>query len=218
MPRWLLGGLGLLLLAAAAWWLFLRDAPPDFRRVANLTAPGETVVFLGDSITRGYGLREEEAFPSLAAAALGIPVVNAGVSGDTTAAALARLDRDVLAHRPRLTLVELGGNDYLRRVPLEQTLANLDAIVERLIADGGMVLILHVSVGVMGDPYLKGFREVATRRGALLVPDIMRGILSDPSLKLDPIHPNARGQQLIAERVVTALRPLLAEAERRRGR
>jgi acyl-CoA thioesterase-1 len=185
--------------------------------MANLAAPGETAVFLGNSITRGYGLWEEEAFPALVAAALGIPAVNAGVSGDTTAAALARIERDVLPHQPRVTLVELGGNDFLRRVPTEQTLQNMDAIVRTLTAHGGMVVILHVAVGVMSDPYLSGLRAIAERHGALLVPDIMRGILSDPALKLDPIHPNVRGQRLIAERVAAVLRPLLAEAERRRG-
>jgi acyl-CoA thioesterase-1 len=208
---------GAALSLAILWWFFWRESPPDFRRMANLAAPGETVVFLGDSITRGYGLREEEAFPSLVAAALGIPHVNAGVSGDTTAAALARIEKDVLPHRPRITLVELGGNDYLRRVPPEQTMQNMDAIVRTLTAEGSMVVLLHVAVGVMSDPYLQGYRAIAQRHGALLVPDIMRGILSDPGLKLDPIHPNARGQRLIAERVAAVMRPLLVEAERRRA-
>lgn len=204
-------------LPIGVWLVFLRGDGPDFRRTANLTAPGETVVFLGDSITRGYGLSEGEAFPALVAAALGVPFVNAGVSGDTTATALARLERDVLAHRPRLTVVELGGNDYLRRVPVEETLRNLDAILRELATQGGMVVLLHVSLGLVGDPYLEGFRAAAERHGALLVPDVLRGILSSPDLKLDPIHPNAKGQRLIAERVAGALGPLLREAERRRG-
>lgn len=215
--RWILPGLAVALALTTVGFFFWREKPPDFRRMANLAAPGETVVFLGDSITRGYGLREEEAFPSLVAASLGIPHVNAGVSGDTTTAALARIERDVLAHQPRITLVELGGNDFLRRVPVEQTLQNMEAIVRTLVGQGGMVVMLHVSVGLMGDPYLKGFRDIAQRNGALLVPDIMKGILSDPALKLDPIHPNGRGQKLIAERVVKVMQPLLIEAERRRG-
>ncbi len=215
--RWLLIVVGLGLALVIAWWFLWREGPPDFRRVANLAAPGDMVVFLGDSITRGYGLQEEEAFPSLVAAMLGVPHVNAGVSGDTTAAALARIERDVLVHRPRITLVELGGNDFLRRVSAEQTLQNMEAIVRTLTGQGGMVVMLHVSVGVMGDPHLEGFRAIAKRHGALLVPDIMKGILSDPALKLDPIHPNARGQRLIAERVARVMRPLLIEAERRRG-
>ncbi|MFI5340999.1 MAG: GDSL-type esterase/lipase family protein [Candidatus Methylomirabilales bacterium] len=185
--------------------------------MANLEAPGEVVVFFGDSITQGYGVRPEDSFPSLVGRELGIAFVNAGVPGDTTTAGLARVERDVIAHRPRLTLVEFGGNDFLRRVPLEETLKNLDSIVKTLVAQGMMVVILEVNVGLMGDPYLEGYRVMANRYGAVLVEDVMKGILGNPDLKVDGIHPNAQGHRLIAERVVRVLRPLLQEADRRRG-
>lgn len=80
-----------------------------------------------------------------------------------------------------------------------------------------MVVILEVNVGLVGDPYLKGYRAVAERHGAVLVADIMRGILGNPDLKVDSIHPNAQGHRRIAERVAKMLRPLLREADRRRG-
>ncbi len=208
---------GLALLVAAFGWLFWPEPAPDFRRAANLMAPGDLIVFFGDSITQGYGVRPEESFPSLAASDLDVAFLNAGVPGDTMAAGLARLDRDVLSHRPRLTVVEFGGNDYLRRVPVEDTLKNLDAIVGSLVAQGGMVVILETSVGLVGDPYLKGYRAVADRHGAILVPDILHGILGNPDLKADAIHPNAGGHRLIAERVLKVLRPLLREADSRRG-
>lgn len=208
----------LVLLTLATLWYVIRPREPDLRRVANLGAPGEVVVFFGDSITQGYGVRPEESFPALVARDLGLATyVNAGVPGDTTAAGLARLGRDVLSHRPRLTLVELGGNDFLRRVPLEETMQNLDGIVKTLITEGTMVVILEVNAGLMGDPYLQGYRAVAQRHGAVLVEDILKGILSQPDLKGDPIHPNARGHRVIADRVVKVLRPLLREASRRRG-
>ena len=208
----------LVLLAIATLWYVIRPREPDLRRVANLGAPGEVVVFFGDSITQGYGVRPEESFPALVARDLGLATfVNAGVPGDTTAAGLARLGRDVLPHRPRLTLVEFGGNDFLQRVPLDETLQNLDGIVKTLITGGTMVVILEVNVGLMGDPYLQGYRAVAERHGAVLAEDILSGILSQPDLKGDPIHPNARGHRVIADRVVKVLRPLLREANRRRG-
>jgi acyl-CoA thioesterase-1 len=175
------------------------------------------VVFFGDSITQGYGVRPEDSFPSLVASALGIAFVNAGIPGDTMAAGLARMERDVLAHRPRLALVEFGGNDFLRGVPVEETLKNLDGIVKTLVAQGMMVVILEVNVGLMGDPYMKGYRAVAKRYGAVLVEDVMKGILGNPDLKVDGIHPNAQGHRVIAERVIRVLRPLLREADRRRG-
>jgi acyl-CoA thioesterase-1 len=216
-PGWAILVGGLVLLALAVGWYSLRSRGPDLGRVANLGAPGEVVVFFGDSITQGYGVRPEDSFPSLVARALGIAFVNAGIPGDTTAAGLARIERDVIAHRPRLTLVEFGGNDFLRRVPLEETLSNLDGIVRTLVSQGMMVVILEVNVGLMGDPYLDGYRAVAKRYGAVLVEDVMKGILADPDLKVDGIHPNAQGHRVIAERVIRMLRLLLQEADRRRG-
>lgn len=216
-PGWAILVGALILLALAVGWYSLRSRGLDLARVANLTAPGEVVVFFGDSITQGYGVRPEETFPSLVAKELGLSFVNAGVPGDTMADGLARMERDVLARRPRLTLVEFGGNDFLRRVPLPETLNSLDAMVKTLIAQGMMVVILEVNVGLMGDPYLAGYRAVAKRYGAVLVEDVMKGILGDPDLKVDGIHPNARGHRLIALRVVRVLRPLLREADRRRG-
>jgi lysophospholipase L1-like esterase len=215
--RLILVALLLCLLVAAGGWYLGWGRGPDFRRAANLDSPGDLVVFFGDSITQGYGVKEGDSFASLTAQELGIAFSNAGVSGDTTAAGLARMDRDVLPRRPRLTVVEFGGNDFLRRVPVEETLQNLDAIVGRLIAQGSMVVILEVNVGLMGDPYLKGYRAVAGRHSAILIEDILRGIIGNPELKVDGIHPNAQGHRLIAERVVRVLRPLLHEADRRRS-
>ena len=207
----------LLLALVSLGWYLTRRPGLDLRGVANLEAPGEVVVFFGDSITQGYGVRPEDSFPSLVGRELGIAFVNAGIPGDTTTAGLARVERDVIAHRPRLTIVEFGGNDFLRRVPLEETLKNLDGIVKTLVAQGMMVVILEVNVGLMGDPYLEGYRAMANRYGAVLVEDVMKGILGNSDLKVDGVHPNAQGHRLIAERVVRVLRPLLQEADRRRG-
>ena len=217
LRRWVCvgGGIALLGLAMALWWTW-SGTGPDVRRAANLAAPGELVVFFGNSITQGYGVRPEESFPALVAQALGVPMVNAGVSGDTMGAGLARLDRDVLAHRPRLVGMEFGGNDFLRRVPLDETLRDLEAIVGRLVEAGTMVVLLQVKVGLGGDPSLAGFQAAADRYGAVLIPDILRGILSNADLKLDAIHPNARGHRRIADRLLPTLRRLLDEADRRR--
>jgi acyl-CoA thioesterase-1 len=211
-----IGALGLPLLVVLGWH-FWAEPRLDIRRVANLDAPGELVVFFGDSITQGYGVRPEEAFPGLVAGLLGVPFQSAGVSGDTMGAGAARLERDVLALRPRLVVVEFGGNDFLRRVPVEETLKHLEAIVGTLTAEGILTVLLEVNVGLGGDPYLAGFRSVAERHGAVLIPDLLKGILTSPDLKVDTIHPNAKGHRLIAERVGQTLRPLLREADRRRA-
>jgi lysophospholipase L1-like esterase len=211
-----IGGV-LLPLAIAVLWQSWPDSVPDVRRASNLAAPGDLVAFFGDSITQGFGVRPEESFPALVARALGVPMVNVGVPGDTMGAGLARMERDVLPHRPRLVVVEFGGNDFLRRVPREETLRDLEAIVGGLVGAGTMVVLLEVNVGLGGDPYLTGFQAVADRHGAVLIPDIMRGILSNPDLKADTIHPNARGHRRIADRLIPVLRRLLQEADRHRS-
>jgi acyl-CoA thioesterase I len=207
----------LLTAVAVALWQFWSGPRHDVRRVANLAAPGDLIVFFGNSITQGYGVRPEEAFPALVARALDVPFANAGVAGDTMGAGEARMERDVLPHGPRLVVVEFGGNDFLRQVPVEETLRHLEAIVTTLVGEGAMVVILEVKVGLAGDPYRAGYQAVANRHGAMLIPDVMRGILTSADLRADAIHPNAKGHRLLAERVATALRPLLAEADRRRG-
>ena len=212
-PPWAIP-VAVLLLALAVGWYFLRLKGPDFGRVANLEAPGEIVVFFGDSITQGYGVRPEDSFPSLVAKELGVAFVNAG---DTTAAGLARIERDVSIHQPRLTVVEFGGNDFLHRLPRDETLNNLDVMVKTLVSRRMMVVILEVNVALVGDPYVEGYRAVASRHGAVLVEDVMHGILGNPDLKVDGIHPNALGHRLIADRVIRVLRSLLQESDRRRN-
>ncbi|MCI0347325.1 MAG: GDSL-type esterase/lipase family protein, partial [Chloroflexi bacterium] len=127
----------LLGLAAYAWWSG-GDAP-----LPPLDPTRDVVVFFGDSITGGHGLPLEVTFPHRLGAALGRPVRNAGVSGDTTAGALQRLGSDVLAHRPKLVVVELGANDAFRRVPSAQTLQNLRTIVRRVRESGSGVVLIH---------------------------------------------------------------------------
>jgi len=207
-PRLRAIALGIVALVGAAggssfwWWPRPADVSP--------IGPVEAIVFFGDSITSGHSLPTEQAFPALVGQALGVRAINAGVSGNTSGDALRRVEPDVLAHQPRLVVVQFGGNDFLRQVPKDETLRNLDAILDRLTTAGAAVVLLEMHVGLGDDPYLDGFGSLAAKYRALLVPNFMRGILSNPALKLDAIHPNAEGHQLLAQRVADALRPLLA--------
>lgn len=189
----------------------------DYKGIENLDSSGRSIVCFGDSITAGFGVRGEQAFPSLIAERLGMPVVNAGVNGDTTSDALARLDRDVLAHDPRLVIVEFGGNDFRKKVSKQETFANLGRIIDRIGERGAMVVVLEMRIGLLRDEYLGGYKKAARAHGALLIPNFMSNILGNQELTVDGIHPNAQGHELIAERVVEKLAPLLAEAERARS-
>ena len=175
-----------------------RKAPP----------PRGVIVFLGDSITSGHGLPLEVAFPARVGEALGVPTINAGISGDRTSGGLGRLDRDVLAHHPRLVVVELGVNDIFGGVPRVETVDNLRAIVHRIRATGARVLLVHFRLGgVAGDGYRADLRALARDEGPTLIEDILDGVV--PELSGDGLHPNETGHARIAERLVPVLRPLV---------
>jgi acyl-CoA thioesterase-1 len=190
--------------------------------VPALPAPGNerVVVALGDSLTAGFGVAGDEAWPALIEARLkreGYPyrVVNAGVSGDTTAGGLRRVDW-VLRNRPEVAVVALGANDGLRGLGTDAMEANLLAIVERFRAGGARVLVAGMEVPPnYGAAYARAFRgvfpDVARRTGAALMPFLLDGVAADPRLNLaDGIHPNAAGHRAIAERVWPHLVALLA--------
>ena len=174
----------------------------------NLHSPGTTVVCLGDSITAGVG-SGGVGYPRLLEELLGVPVINHGVPGDTAAAGLARLDR-ALAEDPWLVIVELGGNDVLRRIPRERTEAALTEIVERVLAAGAVPLLIELD-----GPFLGGLESVFERledeHGVPVLDDVLGEILFDPELKSDSIHPNGAGYRRLAEAVAERVRPWLRE-------
>lgn len=178
---------------------------------------------LGDSLTAGYGLPHEDAFPVRLEAALrarghAVMVLDAGVSGDTTAGGRARLDW-VLADDPDAAIVALGGNDGLRGLDPEGTRANLTAIVERLRGEGIPVLI----AGMLAPPNLGPdygsafnavFPEVAEETGALLYPFFLEGVAAEPALNQpDGIHPTAEGVAVMVAGILPAVEALLTRVE-----
>lgn len=208
--RWLVVLAGLLLLSCAR--------KGDFSKVKNLRSAGENIICFGDSLTEGVGAARGEDYPSVLSRLIPYPVINAGRSGDTAGDGLARLEADVLRRRPRLVVVLFGGNDFLRRVPPVETKRNLAEIVRRIHEAGAMVALVAVRLGLFADEYGPLYREIARERGALLIPDVMKDILSDAKLKSDPIHPSGTGYRLMARRIAAAIKPLLEEADRRRSR
>lgn len=192
--------------------LVLSVACSRYSDVRNLGSTGSAVIAFGDSLTAGYGAGPGEDWPSRLSAALNVPIVNAGVSGDTTDSALARIESDVLSRDPRIVIVGLGGNDYLRGVPIDVTEANLRTILRRIHDAGAMVVLLGFRFPSLNVNYEEMYERVAKDSGALLVKRILRGILNDPSLKSDAIHPNARGYALMAERLEEPVGELMEAA------
>lgn len=177
--------------------------------VANRDSRGSAIVAFGDSLTAGYGAAPGEDYPSQLATIIGRDIVNAGRSGDTTAAALGRIDEDVLSQNPRLVIVGLGGNDFLRGEPIVKTEENLRAIVRKIQAAGSMVVLLGFEFPSLSANYAAMYERVAEDEKCLLVDDVMDGILSDAKKKSDEIHPNGVGYRLMAERVADPVAALL---------
>lgn len=185
--------------------------PSGIGDVANLNSRGTNIIAFGDSLTAGAGAGKGEDYPSKLSAMIGAPVINAGVNGDTTESALERLDKDVLSQSPRIVLVGLGGNDFLRRVPIQTTEANLRTIVQRIKAGGAMVVLLGFEFPI-GPDYGDMYEKVADDEHCLFIDDVVDGILTNTTLKSDEIHPNAAGYALMAERVAGPMRDLLERA------
>jgi acyl-CoA thioesterase-1 len=184
-------------------------------------APGaeRVVVVLGDSLTAGQGVTRDEAYPALLEARLrgeGFPyrVVNAGVSGDTSAGGLRRVDW-VLRTKPAVVIVALGANDGLRGLPVDALGENLTTIVRRLRAAGARVLLAGMRVPPnYGDDYARAFAAVfpavARRTGVPLAPFLLDGVAGNARLNQpDGIHPTPEGQRMMADRLWPHLRPLL---------
>jgi acyl-CoA thioesterase-1 len=180
---------------------------------------GPLVLFLGDSLSAGLNLPAEQAFPAVLQrqlAAEGVPsrLINAGVSGDTTAGGLRRLDW-LLKQRPDWVVVELGGNDGLRGLPLESIEQNLRAIVERARAGGARVLLLGLCLPAnYGRDYGQRFEALYARLAEELelpfVPCFLEGVGGVAELNFsDGIHPTAEGHVKLAEKLAPVLRELL---------
>jgi acyl-CoA thioesterase I len=169
--------------------------------------PSDAVVLaFGDSLTYGTGAAEDESYPAQLESLIGRRVVRAGVPGEVTAQALARLPQMLDEHSPRLLLLCIGGNDFLRRLGNRQAEANVRAMVNMARSRGiGVVLIgtPEPGFGVSPPAFYAG---IAKEFGLPYEEGVMAEVLRDNGLKSDPIHPNARGYRLIAERVAERLR------------
>jgi acyl-CoA thioesterase-1 len=195
-------------------------------RAQGQTAPGaalerKAIVVLGDSLAAGFGVEPEEAFPALLqkkidAAGWPYAVVNAGVSGDTSADGLARIDW-LLRRKIDVLILELGGNDGLRGLPVSATRTNLQAILDRVRQKYPKVNLIVAGMQMppnMGVEYDSAFRaiypELAAQNRAALIPFLLAGVGGRRELNQDDrIHPNAAGHALVAENVWKVLQPIL---------
>lgn len=191
-------------LIAAGYGLF--EPAPVIRNSQPL---GESIVCFGDSLTYGTGAEEGMDYPSQLADLIGGPVINQGIPGDTTSRALERLDRDVLALSPRIVFLTLGGNDLKNGVPKATTFRNLEEVVTRIQAEGALVVVGGIDLPFFGRGFGKAYRALCEETGALIVPDIYDGIMGNPGMMSDQIHPNGAGYAIMARHFHDAVKPYL---------
>jgi acyl-CoA thioesterase-1 len=198
-----------------------RSTSPAGERTRKANAP--RIIVLGDSLTAGLGLDITQSFPSVLQHRLDTEgyeyeVINAGVSGDTSAGGLRRLDWALQDGTPKVLIVALGGNDGLRGLPPEQLESNLAAIIERGQKRGLRVILAGMEAPPnFGADYTQRFRTVyqtlAERYNVPLIPFLLQGVAGNAALNQpDGIHPNTRGAQLVADLVWRALQPELDNA------
>ena len=203
-----------------AWLIFLALAASLWASEGDR----RTVLILGDSLAAGAGIDPDEAFPALLqkkidAANLKYEIVNAGVSGDTTAGGLRRLDW-LLRRKIDVLVLELGGNDGLRGIPPATTRTNLQTIIDRTRAKYPEARIVIAGMQMppnMGEEYTIPFRQIfpdlAAKNKAALIPFLLESVGGIPELNLpDQIHPNPAGHKIVADNVWKVLEPLLNSA------
>jgi acyl-CoA thioesterase-1 len=191
-------------------------------------AAEKSILVFGDSVSAAYGLARSQGWVALLGERLkreqpDYIVVNASVSGDTTSGGLARIDAALRRHKPAVVVLELGGNDGLRGLPVAAMKKNLATLIERSQKAGARVVVVGMRMPPNYGPdytsaFERSFGELAKRYKTALVPFLMEGFAQKPELfQPDQIHPSAAAQPIMEERVWKALKPLLRDANPRRA-
>ncbi|MEK7604217.1 MAG: GDSL-type esterase/lipase family protein [Patescibacteria group bacterium] len=201
--RWY--GVVALIVLLGGWYVYATRERP----VANYPSAGTDIIAFGDSLVAGSGASPGNDFISLLSRKIGRPIINLGVSGDTTADGLARVN-ELDQYQPKIVLLLLGGNDHLRRVPAETTFTNLATLIEAIQARGAIVLLLGVKGNLIGDSFASAFEELRDTYHTAYVSNVLGGLFGNSQYMADAIHPNDAGYAVIADRIYPVLLPLLS--------
>lgn len=176
---------------------FLYNNKPTPR---NYPPQNKVILAFGDSLVEGKGSTENNDFVTLLSKKIRKPIQNYGVSGNTAADGLARVD-EVIEKKPGTVLLLLGGNDYLRKVPKQQTFDNLQKIISKLQAKGIFVILLGIRGGILTDGYDGSFEKLADSTNIPLVSNVLSGVFGNQEYMSDTVHPNNAGYVKIAEKI-----------------
>jgi acyl-CoA thioesterase-1 len=166
--------------------------------IINSQPKGKTIVAFGDSLTAGYRVDKKDNYPSQLSRMINKPIINMGISGETTQQALERIN-SVVAKDPKIVLITLGGNDLKKRVPAGEAFDNLKQIVNILQANGALVVIGGLDIPYYTNDYANDYIKFAKDNGCLLVPNVLDGLFGNKELMVDTVHPNAKGYTIVAK-------------------
>lgn len=185
--------------------LFLLLRP---KTITNYPSSGTDIVAFGDSLIQGVGSTNSNDFVSILSRKIGMPITNLGHSGDTTADGLARIS-DLDKYNPKIVILLLGGNDYLKKVPITETENNLATIIKNIQNRGAIVLLLGVRGGLINDHFDSMFERLRDQYHTAYVSDVLSGLIADSRYMSDAVHPNDVGYSIITERVYGVIKGLL---------
>jgi lysophospholipase L1-like esterase len=176
--------------------------------IANYPSRGTEIIAFGDSLVEGVGSTPGNDFVSLLSKKVGRPIVNLGISGNTTADGTSRIDT-LNQYQPKIVILVLGGNDYLKKIPITETRKNLEFIIENIQARGAIVLLVGVQGGILNDHFDKEFKNLRDKYHTAFVSNILSGLVGHTQYMSDIVHPNDAGYRMMAERIYPILTQLL---------
>jgi acyl-CoA thioesterase I len=183
------------LLIVAVFYIFRSN-----HTITNYPPKNTTIVALGDSLIQGVGAKESGGFVSMLEKKLERPIINLGVSGNTSEEGLFRIE-EATNHNPGTVILLIGGNDFLRKVPKEETFKNLRQIIDTLQSKGSMVVLLGVRGGIVTDQYKAGFEKLAEETDVIFVPNVLDNLFGNSEYMADSVHPNDAGYAVITDRI-----------------
>jgi lysophospholipase L1-like esterase len=177
-------------------------------KITNYPSNGSDIIAYGDSLVYGVGSTKGNDFVSVLSKKISRPIINLGVSGNTTLDGVKRLS-ELDKYNPKVVILLLGGNDYLRKVPRAETISNLQTIINSIHARGSIVLLLGVRGGLLVDNFKEDFEQLSKANKTAFVPNVLDNLIGNEELMSDQIHPNDAGYLIIAERVYRELKDII---------
>lgn len=178
------------------------------KKIANYPSTGTDIIAFGDSLIQGVGSTNKGDFVSILSKKIGRPIINLGHSGDTTSDGLSRIG-ELDKYNPKVVILLLGGNDYLKKIPQDETQSNLIKIIKNIQDRGAIVLLLGVRGGLISDRFETMYSNLSYKYNTAYVPDVLRGLIFNTNYMSDAVHPNNAGYIVIAEKVYPKLNSLI---------